>query len=463
MRKESARIMKCVRFVLVVFLLIPLLSFSIFADSEVDQDHIDSEESTIEESSSTSINEHQPVFTLKTIDNLPDSVDLFEGYVNREFGIEEDQNESILHENGLIIESSDPSYKAILDLKSQKALEYLKSLVLEVADGRRASTAFQIPFSEIGITQLEYTAEELGVDSIAEDGVVSQEAEAAMRRLIDIDLSKIMIFLAADSPYELYWFDKTIGYAYYEPDSWPFIFFNGESVCFADDYIPVWMFVTSDFRGSYEMEEWMADVSLTGAASLSAANARSEIEMHKTELDFEKLTSYKEYICDAVEYNDEAASPAYEGGYGNPWQLIYVFDEDPTTNVVCEGYSKAFQYLCDLSSWHDPELSCISVTGFMGLNVEPDGPHMWNIVTLENNNYIADITNSDSGTIGNNGQLFLTGAIAGDPSNEYLFFIDDVNDLYYSYDGDTASVYDSELILSDTEFDPALERPFMDC
>ena len=33
--------------------------------------------------------------------------------------------------------------------------------------------------------------------------------------------------------------------------------------------------------------------------------------------------------------------------YGDPWQLIYVFDDDPDTNVVCEGYAKAFKYEAD--------------------------------------------------------------------------------------------------------------------
>lgn len=38
-------------------------------------------------------------------------------------------------------------------------------------------------------------------------------------------------------------------------------------------------------------------------------------------------------------------------------ELIWVFDGDSSTNVVCEGYAKAFQYLCDLSGaytfWSD--------------------------------------------------------------------------------------------------------------
>ena len=59
------------------------------------------------------------------------------------------------------------------------------------------------------------------------------------------------------------------------------------------------------------------------------------------------LNNLKSYICDAVTYDDAAADDSTNTPYGDPWQLISVFDSDPNTNVVCEGYSKAFKYLVD--------------------------------------------------------------------------------------------------------------------
>ena len=41
--------------------------------------------------------------------------------------------------------------------------------------------------------------------------------------------------------------------------------------------------------------------------------------------------------------------------------------------MVCEGYSKAFKYLCDLSQF-DGDVVCRIATGAMGA-----GPHMWNV------------------------------------------------------------------------------------
>ena len=84
--------------------------------------------------------------------------------------------------------------------------------------------------------------------------------------------------------------------------------------------------------------------------------------------------------------------------------MIYVFDQDESTNVVCEGYSKAFQYLCDYAqnteSFDDNSIECYSVSGNMSGGTGA-GPHMWNILHMEDGkNYIADITNSDGNSIG---------------------------------------------------------------
>lgn len=116
------------------------------------------------------------------------------------------------------------------------------------------------------------------------------------------------------------------------------------------------------------------------------------------------MESYKEEICDLTSYNYDAVKPGV--AYGDPWQMIYVFDGDESTNVVCEGYAKAFQYLCDMSDFLDPGYNCCSVTGMMRGGTG-EGPHMWNIVTIGDGNYLVDVTNSDDGTAGERGGLFM--------------------------------------------------------
>ena len=56
--------------------------------------------------------------------------------------------------------------------------------------------------------------------------------------------------------------------------------------------------------------------------------------------------------------------------------------------VVCEGYAKAFQYLCELAAI--PGVKCYSVTGTMS-----GGNHMWNVVEVGNARYLVDVTNCD--------------------------------------------------------------------
>lgn len=182
------------------------------------------------------------------------------------------------------------------------------------------------------------------------------------------------------------------------------------------------------------------DSKKTGAASSAAENARKIIEKHKAEKDYEKMESYKEEICDLTSYNYDAVKPGV--AYGDPWQMIYVFDGDESTNVVCEGYAKAFQYLCDMSDFLDPGYNCCSVTGMMRGGTG-EGPHMWNIVTIGDGNYLVDVTNSDDGTAGERGGLFMAwDKNNGSVENGYVFntvYYDDA--ITFAYDGRTKDLY----------------------
>lgn len=67
--------------------------------------------------------------------------------------------------------------------------------------------------------------------------------------------------------------------------------------------------------------------------------------------------------------------------------------------------TKAFKYLCDLSEFNG-DVTRYLAEGFM------DGEkRMWNVVRMGNGNfYLVDVTNSDTGSTGENGGLFLTEA-----------------------------------------------------
>jgi len=116
------------------------------------------------------------------------------------------------------------------------------------------------------------------------------------------------------------------------------------------------------------------------------------VEKYAAASDYDKLVGYANEICALVTYDNKAASGGYADEFYDPWTLIYVFDGNESTNVVCEGYSEAYKYLCDQSVFLR-EISCNLATG--SLNA---GPHEWNIITIYNKNYMVDITNSDAGS-----------------------------------------------------------------
>ena len=171
------------------------------------------------------------------------------------------------------------------------------------------------------------------------------------------------------------------------------------------------------------------------------------VDAHAGETDYQKLVSYREYIKGEVSYNTGAAG----GGkpYGDPWQLIYVFDSDPNTNVVCEGYAKAFQYLCDLTFQNqEGRPSSALVSGKMD-----GGDHMWNVVAIGGRNYLVDVTNCDDRSIGAPDQLFLCGAAENEASKKYTVALR--KDIVYEYDELTVERYASEhLKLSPVAYDP---------
>lgn len=165
--------------------------------------------------------------------------------------------------------------------------------------------------------------------------------------------------------------------------------------------LTVTFYVSADYRDGDSATT--VDATEVNCAKAAAATAQEIVRTYAAETDMEKLEAYKDEICALVSYNEEAAANPDEL-YGDPWQLIYVFDGDDSTNVVCEGYSRAFQYLCELSDFED-SVVCYTVTGTAGSDTFES--HMWNIVSIGTENYFADVTNSDSGTPGQDGGLFL--------------------------------------------------------
>lgn len=302
----------------------------------------------------------------------------------------------------------------------------LKAAIEKVANGQQSSTIFEIPVSDLGI-QTTWTAEELEITIQSTNEEIWNAIKSKLSEQ-GYDYNVLLDCLLADCPYDLYWYDKTKG---------TLISFGSYSYSTSSGKVTL----TGVFRYSmtvaqeYRTSEYETDIAKTAATTTAVNNAKKIVNQYMTQSDYDKLTAYKEAICNLVSYNGEAANNA-STPYGDPWQLIWVFDNNPATNVVCEGYSKAFQYLCDLTEFSSDAIACYTVTGYLS-----GGGHMWNIVTMnDKKHYLVDVTNCDDGTIGAPDQLFLAG-LSGFWDTHYSF-----SNVTYSYDTDTKALFGENIL-----------------
>ncbi len=360
-------------------------------------------------------------------DALADSEELFSEYVDHVFYGDDDIS--------TLANIADTYFAG--DEKALTIYYLAKEMIAEVADGKRESSIFDADTD--GLT---WTAEELGTNVIDE----------AVSEIFDV-LIDVLDCLMADCPYELYWYDKTEGCllgfnAEIDPDD--------ESDDESDESettfnvfevveIQIYFTVASGYQGD---DEYTVDTEKTSAASESASNAK-EIAAKYDSLssDWEKAEAYKNVICALTSYNFAAAEDE-DMPYGDPWQLIYVFDEDPETEVVCEGYSKAFKYLCDLGMSEDA--ACYTVTGVKLYGDGTGGLHMWNILQLDGRNYCVDVTSTDERATATDGSLFLVddiNAVLSVEGLEYTFGIPvPLMTATYIYDYDTIRLYGSSIL-----------------
>lgn len=364
---------------------------------------------------------------------LADSDELLTGYMKQQMGLDDDDN------NRRITRGS--------RLTGQERIVYnkLKERIRKVAAGKVSSTIVSIPLSDLGI-QSRYSAADLGLDTIFDverPGKVSEAARQAVNAQFTVNLYTVLTALLGDFPYELYWYDKTEGVIFKAPKIAAFN--NGKQgfVVFEDNACATFALTVARAYGS----GCEVNTEKTQAAQTAAENAKAVVAKYKGLSDIEKLKAYRDEILSLVDYNYDAVLKYEEDAiYGDPWQVIYVFDGDSSTNVVCEGYSKAFQYLCDLTDFTDKTIVCNSVTGDM-VSGAVSGPHMWNIVTIGRKNYLTDLTNMEGDKAPNNNELFLTGVDGSVEAGYKISWSDQY--ICYLYDNMTLQGYEkAELTLA---------------
>ncbi len=192
-------------------------------------------------------------------------------------------------------------------------------------------------------------------------------------------------------------------------------------------------------------------------AHQASANAQSLVSKNASQSDYQKLEAYKDYLCKNVSYNYSAAEGTQD--YGDPWQMVYVFDDNPKTNVVCEGYAKAFQYLCDLTHFSDSTVQSYLVGGTLASADGHDGPHAWNVVSIDGTSYLVDVTNCDIEGGGTNDELFLTGASGSVDAGYKVAFGSSWLKYDYSPEETLPQYTTTELTLSSRKYDASAATP----
>lgn len=236
----------------------------------------------------------------------------------------------------------------------------LQPMIRDVAGGSKNEATFALT-NTWKKTKAEWGFSGNLTETVGGTTMLTAEAASAIQNHFKVD--ELLQRLLSTMPYDLYWFDKTEGMLF------GFGAVEDSSGNVTVSNVTYHMAVSSPYRDSTKTTTDSTgktyvigvDTSKTGATTAAVTAAKQVVTDNSSKRDYEKLKGYLTYITGEVTYNSAAIGTTY----GDPWQLIYVFDNNSSTNVVCEGYAKAFKYLCDLSTFNDTELSCYLVTGTM--------------------------------------------------------------------------------------------------
>lgn len=336
-----------------------------------------------------------------------------------------------------------------------RVYEALVPYIREIAAGTRRSSVITIPAEQITDCG-PYKASQLGIDAVVANQAITSEAAAKANEIASFDLGTVIRALLADMPYELYWFWKSSIPGPSMP-SYGAQYIDGEYQLTVSGNYVFRLYVAKAYSATNS--EQTTDLCERPAKVATAIDRAQQIVAdHASESPIEKLYSYRDEIMALVEYDTPASLPENNTPYGDPWQLISAFDGDGETKIVCEGYAKAFKYLCDLSGFADIECLLVSGDMFSSNSDQPatgQGAHMWNVVRMDNGlNYLVDVTNSEEGSAGSDGELFMAYNPSGDYENGYRVRISDNYYINYIYDeGCKQSFGEQALTLSDLPYE----------
>lgn len=337
-----------------------------------------------------------------------------------------------------IAEASDVTVPAYTKQAREMLSEYDKALydrlsekiqALKASDDEQ-STRFSIDYKSLGGAKYSWSAVDTGSFPVRP----GDEYTVADAFCDQFAFENVLNALMHDMPLDMYWYNKTG-----TGGSKMLISHDGNNIT----ALSVSMQVSSMHRGMLYSAEYPSVVNVKTTYESTYTKAMTYVDKYEGKSDYSKIKGYIQEICDLTDYDKTANSST---PYSDIWQATYVFDGDKDTNVVCEGYSKAFQLLCNLSAFSDT--SCYTISGYLGTN-PTQGGHMWNLVTIGNKSYLVDVTNSDAGSVGQDGSFILKAHKSGSYADGYSFINADKTKedaVVYNYYDWTKSLWGSSLL-----------------
>ncbi len=333
-----------------------------------------------------------------------DNDDLYDQYVDHLMDSED--GVTIEEYNDSDVDTGYYAAKSKLTKYGKTVYELFKEQIIKISNGECESALIEIPYDSIyGADEtFTFTASELNMTQITDEN--SREAVDKVNNLISNNaiepgFGNVYDAIVTDVPYYLYW---SSGYVTYTTPVVQEVSHTNDSITVKPRVGNQKISYNISVSSTYANSDNQVDTSKTSVAKNAFNNASELVNQARSMTDLEKLKFYKNSICDLTDY-------AFNTWIGSDQrQIIHVFDQDNATKVVCEGYAKAFKYLCDLTSFSSAEVECRLATGYLKVDEGGYEPHMWNIVQLRNNeNYLVDVTNCDDGMFGSPDILYMKG------------------------------------------------------
>ena len=278
-----------------------------------------------------------------------------------------------------------------------------KSMINAVNKGTRNTTVKSVSTTKL-ISKRTYTAKELGLTKIANkkggQWVATEKAKKKIAQMVDKKTNWAGVFqsLLSDLTSDSYWVAWSSDQNFYTYTYQ----YNNKKVIFTKKFtlsLPVMPEYAKDVNSQYKYI-YRLDRNKLNATSEARENAKAIVKTFDDaipttfegytpeQIDFNRLWYYSNMICRLTDYDyDTLYLPEGQRYWQGAWSMIYVFDNDPSTKVVCSGYARALKYLCDLSTFESDWIDCQLASGYAGEN------HMWCTVRMnDGENYLVDPT-----------------------------------------------------------------------